>query len=127
MASTQLAHVARQDHVLDADLPAHSRRPRHPTSGAPRYPPTPTVIKSPCDRDQSLTIEWHLVGNSACTLERLKSFAFEKRRRSERSTNLVDADVLAPDTVKRDRLPEAFGGIAGSNTGDRALPARFRS
>jgi creatinine amidohydrolase len=37
--------------------------------------------------------------------------------------------VLAPDTVKRDRLPEAFGGVAGSNAADSwyAQPARFRS
>jgi creatinine amidohydrolase len=37
--------------------------------------------------------------------------------------------VLAPDTVKHDRLPEAFGGVAGSNTPDAwyAQPARFRS
>jgi creatinine amidohydrolase len=37
--------------------------------------------------------------------------------------------VVAPDTVKHDRLPEAFGGVAGSNTPDAwyALPARFRS
>jgi len=37
--------------------------------------------------------------------------------------------VLAPDTVKRDRLPEAFGGVAGSNApgGWYAMPARFRS
>ena len=37
--------------------------------------------------------------------------------------------VLAPDTVKHDRLPEAFGGVAGSNAPDTwyAQPARFRS
>jgi len=37
--------------------------------------------------------------------------------------------VLAPGLVKRDRLPEAFGGVAGSNTpgGWYAMPARFRS
>jgi len=37
--------------------------------------------------------------------------------------------VLAPDTVKHDRLPEAFGGVAGSSTPDAwyAQPARFRS
>lgn len=39
--------------------------------------------------------------------------------------------VLAPDTVKRDRIPEAFGGLAGSNTtgagGWYAVPRRFRS
>jgi creatinine amidohydrolase len=37
--------------------------------------------------------------------------------------------VLAPDTVKRDRMPEAFGGVAGSNSADSwyAQPARFRS
>jgi creatinine amidohydrolase len=37
--------------------------------------------------------------------------------------------VLAPDTVKRDRLLEAFGGIAGSNAANLwyAVPARFRS
>jgi creatinine amidohydrolase len=39
--------------------------------------------------------------------------------------------VLAPDTVKQDRLPEAYGGIAGSNApggGDwYATPTRFRS
>jgi creatinine amidohydrolase len=37
--------------------------------------------------------------------------------------------LLAPDTVKKERLPEAYGGIAGPNAGDRwqTLPARFRS
>src|SRR5262245_40017048 len=37
--------------------------------------------------------------------------------------------VLAPDTVKHDRLPEAFGGVAGSNApgGWYATPTRFRS
>jgi creatinine amidohydrolase len=37
--------------------------------------------------------------------------------------------VLAPDTVKADRLAEAFGGVAGSNAADSwyAAPARFRS
>jgi len=37
--------------------------------------------------------------------------------------------VLAPDTVKHDRLPEAFGGVAGSNAPAawHTLPARFRS
>jgi creatinine amidohydrolase len=37
--------------------------------------------------------------------------------------------VVAPDTVKGDRLPEAFGGVAGSNAPDAwyAQPARFRS
>jgi creatinine amidohydrolase len=37
--------------------------------------------------------------------------------------------VVAPDTVKHDRLAEAFGGVAGSNTPDAwyAQPARFRS
>jgi creatinine amidohydrolase len=37
--------------------------------------------------------------------------------------------VLAPDTVRHDRLPEAFGGVSGSNTPDAwyVLPARFRS
>jgi creatinine amidohydrolase len=37
--------------------------------------------------------------------------------------------VLAPDTVKRDRLAEAFGGVAGSNAAQSwyASPARFRS
>jgi creatinine amidohydrolase len=37
--------------------------------------------------------------------------------------------VLAPDTVKRDRLAEAFGGVAGTNAPDAwyAQPARFRS
>ena len=37
--------------------------------------------------------------------------------------------VLAPGTVKHDRLPEAFGGIAGSNAPDDwgGVPARFRS
>ena len=36
---------------------------------------------------------------------------------------------LAPDTVRRDRLPEAYGGVAGSNAGERwqMVPARFRS
>src|SRR5262245_32359618 len=34
--------------------------------------------------------------------------------------------VLAPDTVKRDRLSEAFGGIAGSPHAQSG-PARFRS
>jgi creatinine amidohydrolase len=37
--------------------------------------------------------------------------------------------VVAPDLVKRDRLSEAFGGVAGSNAPDTwyAKPARFRS
>lgn len=37
--------------------------------------------------------------------------------------------VLAPDTVRHDRLPEAFGGMAGSNAPDAwyTVPARFRS
>jgi creatinine amidohydrolase len=37
--------------------------------------------------------------------------------------------VLAPSLVKRDRVPEAFGGVAGSNApgGWYASPARFRS
>ena len=37
--------------------------------------------------------------------------------------------VLAPDAVKRDRLPEAFGGVADPSARDRQLtvPARFRS
>jgi creatinine amidohydrolase len=38
--------------------------------------------------------------------------------------------VVAPGTVKADRLPEAFGGIAGSNAPGSnwyAVPARFRS
>jgi creatinine amidohydrolase len=37
--------------------------------------------------------------------------------------------VLAPDTVKHDRIPEAFGGVAGSNTPNAwyATPRRFRS
>ena len=37
--------------------------------------------------------------------------------------------VLAPDTVKTDRLAEAFGGVAGSSAPDSwyATPARFRS
>lgn len=37
--------------------------------------------------------------------------------------------VLAPGTVKRERMPEAFGGVAGSNAADSwyAQPARFRS
>ena len=37
--------------------------------------------------------------------------------------------VLAPDTVKHDRLAEAFGGVAGTNAPDAwyAQPARFRS
>jgi creatinine amidohydrolase len=39
--------------------------------------------------------------------------------------------VLAPDTVKLDRIPEAFGGVAGSNAAGGgnwyATPARFRS
>ncbi|HEY7551788.1 MAG TPA: creatininase family protein [Hyphomicrobiaceae bacterium] len=37
--------------------------------------------------------------------------------------------VLAPDTVKPDRIPEAFGGVAGSNNPNAwyAAPTRFRS
>jgi creatinine amidohydrolase len=37
--------------------------------------------------------------------------------------------VLAPDLVKRERLSEAFGGVAGSNAPDTwyAKPRRFRS
>jgi creatinine amidohydrolase len=36
--------------------------------------------------------------------------------------------VLAPGTVKRERLTEAFGGVAGSNADSwYAQPARFRS
>jgi creatinine amidohydrolase len=37
--------------------------------------------------------------------------------------------VVAPDTVKHDRIPEAFGGVAGSNDPNAwyALPSRFRS
>jgi creatinine amidohydrolase len=39
--------------------------------------------------------------------------------------------VLAPDLVKLDRIPEAFGGVAGSNAAGGgnwyAMPARFRS
>jgi creatinine amidohydrolase len=39
--------------------------------------------------------------------------------------------VVAPETVKPHRLPEAFGGVAGSNVADGgrwyAMPARFRS
>jgi len=37
--------------------------------------------------------------------------------------------LLAPDTVNKERLPDAYGGIAGPNAGDRwqTLPARFRS
>ena len=37
--------------------------------------------------------------------------------------------LLAPGLVKHDRLPEAFGGVAGSNAGASwyAKPARFRS
>jgi len=37
--------------------------------------------------------------------------------------------LLAPDTVKKERLPDAYGGIAGPHAGDRwqTLPARFRS
>jgi creatinine amidohydrolase len=37
--------------------------------------------------------------------------------------------VLAPETVKRDRLAEAFGGVVGSNApgGWYPTPARFRS
>jgi creatinine amidohydrolase len=37
--------------------------------------------------------------------------------------------VLAPDTVRHERLPEAFGGVAGSNAPDAwyAQPSRFRS
>jgi creatinine amidohydrolase len=38
--------------------------------------------------------------------------------------------VVAPETVKADRLPEAFGGVAGSNApggGWYAAPSRFRS
>lgn len=36
--------------------------------------------------------------------------------------------VLAPDTVKHDRLPEAFGGVAGGNAPVwQDPPARFRS
>jgi creatinine amidohydrolase len=37
--------------------------------------------------------------------------------------------VLAPDMVKRDRLPEAFGGVADPNAREKpsAVPARFRS
>jgi creatinine amidohydrolase len=37
--------------------------------------------------------------------------------------------VLAPDTVKHDRLPEAFGGVAGLNNPDAwyAQPSRFRT
>jgi creatinine amidohydrolase len=37
--------------------------------------------------------------------------------------------VLAPDTVKADRIPEAFGGVAGSNNPNAwyATPTRFRS
>jgi creatinine amidohydrolase len=36
--------------------------------------------------------------------------------------------LIAPDTVKHDRLPEAFGGVAGSDAsgGWYASPARFR-
>ena len=54
--------------TLNADSPQRSQpTATHPTPGASRYRPTPTVIRSPRYRDQSLTIEWHLVGNSACT------------------------------------------------------------
>jgi len=37
--------------------------------------------------------------------------------------------VFAPDAVKRDRLPEAFGGVADPNAHERppTVPARFRS
>jgi creatinine amidohydrolase len=37
--------------------------------------------------------------------------------------------VLAPDLVKRDRIPEAHGGVAGANAAQSwyARPARFRS
>ena len=37
--------------------------------------------------------------------------------------------VFAADTVKRNRLPEAYGGLADPNARDRppAIPARFRS
>ena len=37
--------------------------------------------------------------------------------------------VLAPQLVKRDRLREAFGGVADANAGEKqpAVPARFRS
>jgi creatinine amidohydrolase len=37
--------------------------------------------------------------------------------------------VVAPDTVKPDRIPEAFGGIVGSNAASSwyAKPSRFRS
>ncbi len=37
--------------------------------------------------------------------------------------------VVAPDLVKHDRIPEAFGGVAGSNAADswHAKPTRFRS
>jgi creatinine amidohydrolase len=39
--------------------------------------------------------------------------------------------VLAPETVKPDRIPEAFGGVAGSNAAGAAnwyaTPTRFRS
>ena len=37
--------------------------------------------------------------------------------------------VLAPDLVKHERIPEAYGGVAGSNAADPwyARPARFRS
>lgn len=37
--------------------------------------------------------------------------------------------VLAPELVKRDRLREAFGGVADANAGEKqsAVPARFRS
>lgn len=37
--------------------------------------------------------------------------------------------VLAPDTVKTERIPEAYGGVAGSNAANAwyATPTRFRS
>lgn len=37
--------------------------------------------------------------------------------------------VVAPDMVRHDRIPEAFGGISGSNGPDtwHSVPARFRS
>jgi creatinine amidohydrolase len=37
--------------------------------------------------------------------------------------------VVAPGLVKKERIPEAFGGVAGSNApgGWYAMPARFRS
>jgi creatinine amidohydrolase len=37
--------------------------------------------------------------------------------------------VLAPETVKAERIAEAFGGVAGSNApgGWYPVPARFRS